>query len=147
MALGLVAKGVFEQTVLMPVVPNNPMTSRGSSKRSKITYFLNHHMDTAPLHKLCLDPHVSTARLNVFFQHYGTASAGTQDATNGMLPLHMLAMNPYVQDDTFRLLHAAYPAATAQLDFYGKDVFFYAEEFNFHKERLALYLGAHMIDG
>lgn len=96
--------------------------------------FLIHHMDDAPLHKLCLDPGVSKEAINDYLQDHGEDSALVQDSTHGMLPLHLLIMNPHAEDAAICRVFGIDMDTAFRFDVYNKTPWEYAAECSYSRK-------------
>eukprot|EP01083_Nonionella_stella_P160967 526692_1 len=57
--------------------------------------WLIHDMEETPFHKLCCDSFVTTKEINDYLNENGNDTALQIDTIHGMIPLHMLSMNPH----------------------------------------------------
>jgi len=97
----------------------------------RVNEWLIHHMDESPFHKLCYDTSVTTRHINEdYLTEHDNDSALQTDATYGMTPLHMLAMNPHAPADSISTLLNSNQEAVFSLDNEEKTPLDYARDYN-----------------
>eukprot|EP00554_Chaetoceros_debilis_P009070 CAMPEP_0194099472 /NCGR_PEP_ID=MMETSP0150-20130528/644_1 /TAXON_ID=122233 /ORGANISM="Chaetoceros debilis, Strain MM31A-1" /LENGTH=338 /DNA_ID=CAMNT_0038785683 /DNA_START=122 /DNA_END=1135 /DNA_ORIENTATION=+ len=97
----------------------------------QVNEWLVHHMDEAPLHKICYNSFVSTKHINDYLTEHGNDTALQIDTIHGMTPLHILSMNPHAPSDTIAALLNSNMEASMCLDTnQHKTPLEYAREYN-----------------
>ena len=96
-----------------------------------VNKWLIHHMDDFPLHKICYSSSVTTEKINLYLNQHGHNSAQTKDTTYGMIPLHILSMNPYAETDTIKVLMTIKNETALYTDNDNMTPLDYATNFNF----------------
>lgn len=87
-------------------------------------------MDKTPLHKLCYDSSVTSSKINAYVNDNGVDAALAVDAIYGMIPLHILSMNPNAPADAISALLVVNMEAAFRVDYQGKNSLDYAREYN-----------------
>ena len=97
---------------------------------TRVREWWSSHMNEAPFHKLCYNSSVTTKQINDYLVENGNDAACTTDPHHGMIPLHILSMNPHAPADAIAALHNVNVEIALCVDNQGKIPLDYAIEYN-----------------
>ena len=101
------------------------------TSNQKVNSWLINHMSDFPLHRICYSSSVTTQTIQLHLNKYGKKSVHKTDTISGMIPLHILSLNPYATSKEIKFLLNIDHETAFHKDINNNSPIDYATQFNF----------------